>query len=333
MIIGNQWPKKSVGRKMIFKVPIIRSGQTLEQARDILFSQKDIETINYFYVVDEEKKLLGIFSIKEIYHLPKETKVEKIMEKAVIKINPETDQEQAAYLAIKNNIKSVPIIDKNNVLLGILPSDQILKIIYKETQKDILQLGGISRAEINLEEDFSLSKISFLKSVLKSFTHRIPWLLLGLIGGLLIAKIIGFFTTSLEKNILLAAFIPLIVYISGAAGTQIQTLIIRELALSPKLLFKKYFLKQLVTTVLVAIVCGFLLSLITFVIYQKISLGIILGISIFFAISSAIFSGLIIPYIFNKIKIDPAIASGPLGTIIQDTLSVVIYFSVANFLL
>lgn len=170
-------------------------------------------------------------------------------------------------------------------------------------------------------------------SPLKSIKHRLPWLVLGLVGGFIAAKIISVFEDTLQKNLTLALFIPLIVYMSDAVGTQMEAFAIRDISLHSRLNFWKYFLKQLITVVLIALILAIATFLITYPLYFSYSLSLVVSLSLFAAIVSSIFTGLLIPYFFSKKNLDPANASGPIATVIQDLFSVSIYFLLAHFLL
>jgi len=189
-----------------------------------------------------------------------------------------------------------------------------------------MHLAGIHRGALAFD---SVLQIPLLKSV----GHRLPWLIIGTIGGLIIAQIIRQFEVTLEKHIILAAFIPLVVYIADAVGTQLEAFVIRDFALFRKINFARYFGKHLVTVLVLAILLGIIVGLISYVLYKRIDVASVLGLAVGAATVSALFSGLIVPYIFRNLKVDPANASGPLGTIIQDAISVAIYFSVATVLL
>lgn len=309
------------------KVPAVPIRTTLVQVKELLIAKsRDYETINYIYVTDKENHLQGIFSIKEfLEHQKDKEKVDDIMKKEIVSVRAHTHQERAALLALQHNIKAVPVVDKENVFLGIIPFDVILKILDKEAVEDMLRLGGIYHKG-------SFDDLIRLP-VLQSIKHRLPWLLIGLLGGLLAAGIIGGFEETLSQNLILAAFIPLIVYMADAVGTQMEAFIIRDLAVNPTLSFLKYFLKQISAVSLIGIVTSVFLSLISFALYGNALISIVLGISLFFAIISSVFSGLIIPYLFGKLKLDPANASGPIATIIQDVFSVLVYFVVASLIL
>jgi len=169
--------------------------------------------------------------------------------------------------------------------------------------------------------------------VLTSVRHRLPWLILGLLGGLLAAQIIGAFENTLSKNILLASFIPLVVYISDAVGTQMEAFVIRDIAIHKGIHFVKYFIKQFIIVTIMAVLLALGLYAVTLVMHQSANLSLAITLSMFFAIESSIFTGIILPVFFRRLRLDPANASGPIATIIQDILSVTIYFAVASNLL
>ena len=170
-------------------------------------------------------------------------------------------------------------------------------------------------------------------SVAESVQRRIPWLMIGLLGGLAAAGIISSFEEIISQNLFLASFIPLIVYISDAVGSQMEAFAIRDFALHTKLKFHAYFLKQFVVVSIISIVLGIVLFIVSLMLKQDPTVSVVLSVSLFLAIISSITTGLLIPYIFNKINLDPANASGPIATVIQDILSIIIYFNVAHFLL
>lgn len=163
--------------------------------------------------------------------------------------------------------------------------------------------------------------------------HRTPWLLIGLFGGLFSAKIVEFFETTLQKNLILAAFIPLIVYMADAVGSQMESFIIRDTAINPRLNFVKYLLKQLFVVSIVGLLISTTLFFVSLIIYKDVKISITLFLSLLFAIISSVVTGLIIPYLFERTRLDPANASGPIATVIQDILSVLIYFFIASIIL
>jgi len=197
--------------------------------------------------------------------------------------------------------------------------------LHQENVEDILLAGGISKLGDSFKELITADAGTLVKI-------RIPWLLLGLFGGVFVAQIIGFFENTLKSQILLALFIPVIVYMSGAVATQTQTLIIRGIAINPELNLKKYFLREIKIGSLLALILGGILTIISFLWWQESSLAIILGLSLFFGIFFSVVVATLIPLVLQKFKKDPALGSGPFATIITDILSITAYFLIANLL-
>ena len=319
-------PNKSAGKIMTTKVPVITIGATIADAEKLLLKYASkYETINYLYVINTKGKLAGVCSVKELFAHPKSTRITDIMHERPVSVRIQTTQERVAYDALKYNIKAMPVVDKKGSFLGVVESDDILRILYEEMQDDLFHSAGVQMRN-------STDNVLTI-SVWKSLRHRLPWLIIGLFGGILAAKIVGYFEDTIEQNLILATFIPLIVYMADAAKTQMEIFIIRDLATNPELKFKKYFFKQLIVILSLATITSAILAIIGKFLYQDIKVTMILGVGLFCAILSSVFSGLIIPYLFSKLKVDPANASGPIATIIQDISSIVIYFLIASWLL
>lgn len=313
---------------MTEKVPVVPPSSTLAETSSLISTHiKEFETIDYIYVVDASRKLLGVFSIKELYRSPPSTKVGVLYKKTpFVTVLPTSEQEEVGYLALKHNIKAIPVVDHANTFLGVIPNDTLISILYKELREDMLYMAGVHRAHLEFD--------NVLETPLpQTVAHRLPWLFIGLLGGLAAAHIIGYFENTLEENLVLAAFIPLVVYIADAVGTQLEAFTIRDFALFRKLNFGRYFLKQFFAVLVIAIILGVVLTVISSFLYRNINVAVVLGVAVVGAILSALFSGLLVPYVFRKFKFDPANASGPVGTIIQDILSVLIYFAVAAWIL
>lgn len=309
------------------KIPVVPVTFTLGDTQSYLLSHKgQFDTIDYIYVADPDGKLVGVSSIKDIYRNPASTKITAVKKLLLVTATLKSHPEEIAYLALRHGIKAVPIIDAQGKLLGIIPHDSINRILYRELREDILQMAGVSRGHVAIDNIFEIP-------LLHSVRHRLPWLIIGMGGGLAIAQIIGQFEETLRNNMVLAAFVPLIVYIADAVGTQMEAFVIRDFALFRKLNFGKYFIRQLIIVLILALILGIIIGLTGFFLYRRVDVASVLGLAVAGSTLSALFSGLIIPLLFRKMNTDPANASGPLGTIIQDAASVVIYFSIASILL
>jgi len=319
-------PSKTADRLMATRIPLARKDQKLEEIQNFLFERmNDLETINYIYVVDKSKKLIGVFSIKEIFRQPKDSKVEDVMETNLIKCRASTKQGKIATLALKNNLKAIPVVDKEERFLGAVTSDVILNVLHEEHVEDFLLAGGISRFDESIKS-LATAKVSTMVKA------RLPWLLFGLFGGIVAARVIGLFENILESQILLALFIPVIVYISDAVATQTETLIVRGVAIDTKLPLKKYFLREIKIGILIALILGGILAATSFFWWHNFSLSLVLELTLFFSIMLSVIIAMLIPLILQKLRKDPAFGSGPFATIITDILSITIYFLIAEFL-
>lgn len=310
-------------------VPKAHLDDTVEVVKKKLLAEiHKTKSINYIYVLDKDNLLKGAISIKELFQQTKNQKISAVMAKDIVYAYAESDREEIAYLAVKNNLKSIPIIDKDDRFIGAVLSDDILSIVYKELQEDVSHFIGLDhkKGEGNVDD-------VRLMSVYASLKNRLPWLIIGILGGILTAQVISLFEHTLAKNIILAAFIPLVVYIASAIATQAGFFIVRDLALNKTIDFLSYTLKQFKVILLMGVVISLLIFAFVFVFYGEIGISLVLSLSIFLTILSAIVTGVLIPYAFSRLKFDPANASGPIATIIQDLLSVLIYLMVANSLM
>ena len=231
------------------------------------------------------------------------------------------DQERVAFYAIKHHLMHVPVISKEEKFLGIVPAETIFSVLHAEGIEDILQFGGV--IPYKPVTDFLNT------SLLKSFVHRVPWLFLGLLGGVLAATIVKGFEATLSQNMILAAFIPLMAYMADAVGTQMEAFIIRDLALDPAMNFFRYFFRQLIVVAWIGCVISIAIYFVSLLLYQQPDVSLVVALALFCAIITSVFTGLIIPFVFNKCNLDPASASGPIATVIQDLLSVLVYFLIA----
>ena len=312
---------------MVKTFPTARPEETVAEVERLLLKRtKEFETINYIYITDAENHLLGAISIKELFRNSKEVLVGNLMETKIVTVHHGTHQQKVANLALKHNLKAIPVVDKENKLLGIIPSDVILNILNEEHSEDIMRHAGILVERGQAKGIISQSPVSY-------FINRIPWLAVGLLGGVAAAFIVGSFEDAIREMLTLAAFIPAVVYMADAVGAQTGTIFIRSLAVDSSLEIKKYMLREFIVGTAIALLLAVLVSAISFLFWQPAILGLILGVSFFATIITAITVALSMPWLFLKIKIDPAIASGPFATVITDILSIIIYFSVASLML
>jgi len=322
-----KYPPNTAGSRLISAIPKAKVGEKIAHVKEMLSQNaEDFETIDYVYVVDEDTVLKGVVSIREILISKKEGNIEEIMTTKLIFADALTDQERIVYLALSNGIKSIPIVDKQNRLLGIVAYDEILNVFNEEVREDTFRFGGIFH---RVGKEYTTIKSS-AATMIKT---RVPWLAVGVLGGAVTASIVSSFEQVLSALLTLAAFTPVLAYLSDAVGTQSETLAVRSMALDPKISLKSYFWRELLVAVALAFVCAGLLSMVALVGWRDSVLGLIVGISMFLSIIAAVLISTGFPFIFKKFDLDPAIASGPFATMVSDVATVTIYFAIASLLL
>ncbi len=318
---------ESITKIMDTNIPTVKKGQTINEVISILEKKgKPFETIDYIYVNDKNENLVGFFSVKELFRSSKNTSVDKIMQTKIVMVSPITDAENVAHLALKHGLKAVPVVEKGK-LLGVVSPREIIQILNKSLRKDLFHFAGIHKSHLEYENSLTVP-------VSKSLIHRAPWLIIGLIGVIIVAAYIGLFEEELKKYLLLAFFIPAIVYISDALGTQLQTILIRDMAILGKdLQVKKYFLKQMLISVLISFIVGIGLFLAVSIFWKQTYMAFVISLAAFVSLIFTSFTALLTTFMIKKLGYDPALGGGPLATIISDAASIVIYFATATLLL
>jgi len=318
----SSFPREAAVHILTDKVPMVLEGESIGAIENLLLKSIEVfENINYIYVIDTRKVLKGVLSVKELFRISKNMPIVRVMKKNLVTVGPRTHRAQVAILAIQHNLKNIPVVDKLGVFLGVVPSDIILNVLHQKGIEDVLRSEGI------LKHDSARDFIT--ASTGQHFKKRLPWLFIGLLGGFLAAIIVGFFEDILSQMILLAAFIPSVVYIADAVGSQTQTIFIRSLSLDSKMNLKDYVKREISVGLLLSLSLSVVATLLTYIWWRDPLVTVIIGISFFITIFVSAGFGILLPWIFYKFKFDPAIASGPFSTVVRDILSVLIYFGVA----
>lgn len=317
---------------MVENVPVVAPKATVGEVINLLSKHANTyASVAYVYLVDAKRVLVGVVSIKEIFVHSHHTMSAAIAKSALHSVSGTTPAEEVALKAIDFNLKAVPVVDeKTGRLLGVVTPDIIRDILHYGRIHDTLATGGVHAFE-NPRESL-LSGTSWLH-----IRKRMPWLLLGLAGGLLGASIVQMFESSLNGHLLVVAFIPLVVYLADAVGSQTEIIFVRALALDPTLKqsarFRKYFVREITVTGTLSVVLGFLMSLVTIFWFEAPQLVSVLFVSVVSTLLLAMMVALIIPYLATKLDYDPALTSGPVATVIRDVLTLVVYFLVVTALL
>ena len=321
------YPRHTAARRAITEVPLAQKNETVKSVLHRLRSPaEELKMTDYVYVVNHKMVLEGVVSLRDLLRHSEDTKLGMLMKKNIVAVSPETHQEKAADLAVKHNIKAIPVV-KRGKLLGVVPMRQILLILNRALREDVLTFAGIHKAHLQYENTLAVP-------LFKGILHRLPWLLVGLVGISMAAGFISLFEAVLEQYIILAFFIPAILYMAAALGIQHQTLFVRDLAIMGKeLRLRSYVLKQMLIGSLLAVVVGLTMLLIVNLFWKESFIALVIALAMFLALLASSFTSLAVTFIINKLHLDPALGSGTLATIISDVTSIVIYFAVSFALL
>ena len=302
----------------------LREDTTAREAIESLQKEyMDVEMPFYLYVVDEYGKLVGVSSLRQLVVVPPDTPLKDFMTTDVIAVKTDVDQEEVAKIVARYDILAVPVVDEYGKLIGIVTVDDIIDIIREEATEDILKMAGAGEEFVETQ------------SVLRSTRIRLPWLFASCVGGIIAFIIIGRFEESLSKFIYLAAFIPVIMGMGGNIGTQSSTIVVRGLAtgrLNIRDIWSVVF-KELAIGLILGVIYGALIGIVAQVRYDTETLAISVGVALICSMSIAALVGSLVPMLFARINIDPAVATGPLVTTAIDIISVFFYFTIATTLL
>ena len=296
-------------------------GTSVKEALMLVKNQApDAETIYVIYVVDTAGQLVGVLSLKDLIVANIDAHVEEVMIQRVVSVNVEEDQERVAQKMKDYDFIAMPVIDYQHHLVGIITIDDILDVVNEEADEDYSRLAGVSDTK------------STDQSVFKKALKRLPWLIILTFLGMITATILGGFEDTLSQVALLAAFIPIISGMSGNSGTQSLAVSVRNISngdIKEKSKLK-IALKEAGSGLITGFVCAVILFLIIVIIYRQPFLALIVGASLTIAMTVGTLVGSMIPILMNKIHIDPAVASGPFITTINDIVSMLIYFGLAT---
>lgn len=299
------------------RVPMAGPLQRVGDVREFLVGQH-YESASHI-VVCEADKFLGIVTIEELLVAPADVEVESLMDRGAPVVAPGVDQEVAAWRAVRHGASALAVVDGHGHFVGMIPPHRLLGVLLSEHEEDLARFAGFLKTT-------SLARMASEEPVQRRFRHRLPWLLLGLGGALLAADLVGAFEAHLRLNVMLAFFIPGIVYLADAVGTQTETVVVRGLSLGVPM--RRMVGRELVTGVLIGMALAAVALPFVWWRWSDAGLALSVGLSVFAACSTATLAAMMLPWLFDAFALDPAFGSGPLATVVQDLLSIWIYLSV-----
>lgn len=279
----------------------------------------DVEMANYIYVTNPDQQLVGVLSLRKLVTAPPHKRIRDFMESDVITVTPDTDQEQVARLVSDYGLLAVPVVDEDQHLLGIVTVDDVIGVLEEEAQEDLLKMAGAG-APVTIDEGFAIH-----------VRNRFPWLLASCAGGLLSALVMGAFESTLATHHFFALFLPIILGMSGNVGTQSATVTVRGLALGQ--IGEERKIAALRRELLVGLTLGSMYALlvggVAALMGDEPTDGLAIGFSMAIGMALASTLGTLVPLALSRLRIDPAVATGPFVTTSLDLLGVALYFGVS----
>ena len=315
------YPPETAGRLMTNRFVWIRDHFSVRDAVDKLkIFAEFAETINYLYVIDQERKLVGVVSYRDLLIAEPDEKIRNTMYERVLSVLDTTDQEEVARMIERYDFLAIPVVNDENMLMGIVTVDDIIDVVIQEATEDIEKLSASGKA------------IDFDTKALVAAYRRLPWLILLLFIGVVSGSIISGFQETLALVVPLAYFMPMISGMTGNTGTQSLAVVVRGLSYNDldKKAILRLIMREFLVGLIIGLICGIIIAIIAFVWQGNPILGLVVGSSLFLTLIIGTLAGTIIPIILYRINIDPAIASGPLITTLNDIISLFIYFGIAT---
>ncbi|MGB3366719.1 MAG: magnesium transporter [Acidaminobacteraceae bacterium] len=282
------------------------------------------EVIEEMYITNEENKLIGKINIRDLLVPDRSSKLISIIDKKVLSITPEIDQEEVARIVSKYDLIAIPVVNDENIVLGVITLDDIIDVIYQEQSEDLLNIGGVAQSD------------TVKVKVVPSIGQRLPWLFVNLATVFFAAFVVSTFEGEIERFIALAMAMPIIAGMGGNSGNQVLAMTIRDLTFDNYNLGGKLYrkvLKEIIVGFVNGIILGAAAGVIIYIKYERIMLSLIVCVAMICNFIIANIAGLLIPTLLKKMKRDPAVGSSILVTAITDSFGFFILLSLAKWLI
>jgi magnesium transporter len=318
------YPEESAGRIMSTDFLALHESTTVGDAISaIQLASEEVDVPFYLYVIDDEERLKGVVSLKQLILVNAKLPLKEIMNPDVYKVDAFLDQEEVASVVANYNLLAIPVVDEHYKLVGVVTVDDVIDIIQEEATEDIYKLAGMT-------QDYSVD-LNMGKSLLK----RMPWLFMSLLTTSLSAVVVAIFKGTIEQFIQLAVLMHIVPAIGGVMGNQSVAIMVREIVLgtlewkrSKKILFK-----ELMVSMGSGLAIGVVASAASYLIFDEWKIGAVFGAAIFFNLFIAALLGTLIPLILKRLKLDPALASGMIVTMLTDGIGLFGFLGLATLLL
>jgi magnesium transporter len=316
------FPEDSAGGLMAKEfIKVNENWNTLQCLREMRKQAEHVKKVHTIYVVDNDDVLLGSMSLRRLLLAETNTPVKEILKTEIISVKATEDDEVVANIMNKYDLVVLPVVDDESKLIGRITIDDVMDVVKEEAEKDYQMASGISEDVESRDNVWTLTRA------------RLPWLLIGMMGGMLGAEVIGIF--DIRENFELAFFIPLIAAMGGNVGVQSAAIVVQGLAndsLKMDNIFQK-LLKELGVGLLNGIICSLIVLSAAFALGYGMALSLTVSISLLVVIVFAALFGTFVPLTLEKYEVDPALATGPFITTVNDVLGLFIYFLIGQAIL
>lgn len=302
---------------VVCRVPVVTPDTDAGAIRALVQNEPfdDVSTI----AVCDRGRLEGLIRIADVLAAGSGELARELMDGEPPTVGPGTDREAAAWKAVHHRESTLAVVDANGTFVGVIPPDRLLAVLLTEHDEDMARLGGFLKGA-------SSARSASVEPVVRRLWHRLPWLMLGLAGAFVAAGIVGAYETQLERNVVLAFFLPGIVYMADAVGTQTETLVVRGLSVGVSI--RDVVVRELLTGLVVGVVLAAAFVPVALWRWGDGEVVLAVALALFAACSIATIVAMALPWMLHRLGRDPAFGSGPLATVVQDLLSVLIYFGI-----
>jgi len=319
------YPPGTAGSLMAKEVLAVSADSTIYEATDYLRSLSDNRKgkVSYIYAVDKNHRLEGVIQIRDIiFHSPQK-KIREILKGPVVQVETGMSQNDVARLLQKHHYLGLPVVDKEQKLVGVISADIALQVLDEEASDDIARIVGTSPGEVKT------------RSVKKIFGLRLPWLILSIVSGLFCALILDSFQSGIQNIAVLFLFIPIVLGLSESIGVQGATIVVRNMSMGfvASTELRRLLARELAVGTFIGLSCGLIVGTVAWIWLGLYAIGIALAVSMVCTMFISSIIGLLLPIVFKKLKIDPAMASGPIVLAICDLQTLLGYFAIAAFIL
>ncbi len=321
---GLNYPEDSAGRLMQRQFVTIDQSWNVGQAIDFLRNNKGNLPDDFYdiYLINKNKEAKGIVPLGRLMGSKREIELNSIINKELRLIDVNTDQEDVALLFNKYGLVSAPVINDQKKIIGSITVDDVVEVIEEEREEDILKLGGVDHTDL-------------YESVISTTKSRISWLIVNLMTAVVASIVIGLFEAAIEKVVALAILMPIVASMGANAGTQTLTVAVRAIAVKELTTSNaiKIITKETLIGGINGVIFAFIISLISIYWFENLMLGLIIGLAMILNLLIAGFSGIAIPLVLDKLKIDPALASAVILTTITDVFGFLSFLGLATLFL